>query len=224
MIYYNEHTYHSQINWRVKSNAVYRLLDNKQWLDNFFEKGELLLSCFSKFRLYPNEIQGDRREGDGFCYFVDDNGTTQAFKYEGGMNSLVLSTSEKITEKIITDFQAVGAIKILNTTRFALEVSKRISYCYGGLEGRCNYSDSRVFTINDNKKIAELFRAKNFKPDQEFAYELQSLTKEYELFQKSKNYEDQNEYRLIWFTKEPVSSSLNINCPEALEYCDRIDF
>ena len=122
MIYYNEHSFHSQMNWRVKNNPVYRLLDNKQWLDNFFEKGELLLSCFSKFRLYPNEIQGDKREGDGFCYYEDFDGSTKGFKYEGGMNSFIMSTTEKITEKIITDFQAVGAIKILNTTNFALKI------------------------------------------------------------------------------------------------------
>lgn len=224
MIYYNEHTLHSQMNWRVKSNPVYRLLDNKQWLDNFFQKGELLLSCFSRFRLYPNEIQGDKREGDGFCYYEDYDGTTRGFKYESGMNSYIMSTTEKISEKIITDFNAVGAIKILNITNFAIEISKRISFCYSGLEGRCNYSDSRVFRINDSKKIAELFKERNFEVDQEFAYELQTMTKEYELFQKAKSYEDQSEYRLIWFTKDPVTSSLNILCPEAIEYCERIDF
>lgn len=222
MIYYNEHVYHSQMNWRIKSNPVYRLLDNKQWLNNFFEKGELLLSSFSKFKLYPNEIQGDKREGDGMCYFEDSNGTTHAFQYEAGMNSFILSATEKIIEKIIKDFQAVGAIKILNTSLFALEISKKISYCYSGLEGRCNYSDSRVFKINDNKKIAEMFAVKDYKVDQEFGYELQLLTKEYELFLKAKSYEDQNEYRLIWFTKEMVTSSLTIICPEAVEYCERI--
>lgn len=115
-------------------------MDDKRWIDNFFEKGELQLSCFNKFRHYPNEIQGDAREGDAMCWFDDGNGNTHAFKYEAGLNSYVLSTTETLTDKVISDFKAVGAIKITNPTNFGMEISKRISFCNAGLEGRCNYA------------------------------------------------------------------------------------
>jgi hypothetical protein len=78
--------------------------------------------------------------------------------------------------------------------------------------------------LEEHKKIAELFKSKGYKVDEEFTYELQTMTQEYELFQKNESYKSQNEYRLIWFTTQPITNSLNIVCPEAIEYCERIDF
>ena len=224
MNYFTEHAFQSPVYWRIKKNPVYRLLDNKEWLDNFFFNGEILLSCFSKFKKYPNEIQGDSEEGNAMCYFQDENNNLQAIKYEAGMNSYVLSTTEILTPAVINDFKSIGAIKINNTTNFSLEISKRISFCMSGLEGRCNYQDDRIFQLKEHDKLLQYYKSKEGRHSHQFQAELMSLNDEYELFLKKSVYSNQQEYRLIWFSNEIVTESIIVKCPEAIKYCERVDF
>lgn len=224
MLSFSERNFQYPLNWKVKNYPVYRLLDNTKWIDNFFDSGEIQLSCFAKFRKYPNEIQGDPAEGSALCYFEDDERNTIGFQYESGLSSYILSTTEVLSDKIIEDFQAVGAIKILDTTNFALELSKKIAYCFSGLEGRCQYEKGRSFPLKDMKTIARLYKLKNGKYDDEFRSLLQSMVNEYELFLKTKKYEYQNEYRFTWHTSIELASSINIKCPEARSFCERIIF
>ncbi len=224
MFLYSEDSYQLPVRWRVKKNPVFRLLDNIQWVDNFFSYGEIQLSCFAKFRQHPNEAQGDIREGNALCYFEDKKGNTIGIQYESGLNSLVLSTTEQLTDRVISDFKAVGAIKILDTTNFALEISKKLNFCFGGLEGRCQYEDGRAYLLKNYKQLADLYKKHGEINSTEFKYMLQSMTNEYEVFLKTKAYEYQNEYRLAWHTNEVVISNLIIRCPEAKVYCEKVVF
>jgi len=224
MNYYTEHNFRYDMHWKVKQNPVYRLLDNSQWLDAFFERGEIQLSCFQKFKHYPNEVQGDPNEGGALCWFDDLEGNTQGFKYEAGFNSYILSTTIEINDKIVGDFNAQGAIKILDTTAFALEISKRVHFCVGGMEGVCEYASGRAFHLKNNLKLREMMKIEGAVNTRQFRNELQIQTAEYELFLKEDKYQYQNEYRLIWLSGEKIDDSKIFECPEALQYCERIDF
>lgn len=208
----------------INQSPIYRLLDNSQWLDNFFEKGEIMLSCFSKFKKYPNEIQGDKQEGNALAWFEDLTGDTIGFKYESGLNSFVMSTTCSPTEKIKTDFNAVGAIKINDSARFVNEINRTLAVCTGTLEGFCQYSNSRVFQLKDNTLLASLWKGIKSVNDPLFNLELQRQTAENELFLKHARYEYQNEYRAFWFMEEKVSESTVITCPACVKYCERINF
>ncbi len=210
-------------NWRTRKQPIYRLLNKKQWLDNFFDSGELNLSCFSKFRNYPNEIQGDREEGDALIWLKDKKGDTHAIKYEAGLNSYILCCSLELNERIIKDFNAIGAIKINNPTFFSLEVMSKIENCTQGIEGICNYEDSRIFH-NKSEKLKSLLDNKDFINDPLFINQFLIETGENELFLKKNLYEYQKEYRMLWFTTNKIEESIIIKCPDAIRFCERINF
>lgn len=211
------------VNWRVRKQPVYRLLDNKQWLDNFFSEGEIALSCFSKFRNYADEIRGDKEEGDAMIWFENDKGDTHAFKYESGMNSYILCTTLELNDEVIKDFNAVGAIKIHNPTYFGAEVMQAIPGSQQGIEGKCVYDDSRVYR-GYSDKMREILSEANYLKHPSLYNELILAASERELFLKLKKYESQNEFRMLWFVDQPVNSNLFIKCPEAIRFCERIDF
>lgn len=210
-------------NWRVRKRPVYRLMDNKQWLDNFFNEGDLALSCLSKFRSYADEIRGDKDEGDAMIWFENDKGDTHAFKYESGLNTYVFCTTLELNERVIGDFNAVGAIKIHNPTYFGAEVMKAIPGCDQGIEGECIYDDSRVYKGYSDKMKAML-GTENFLQNPALAQELMNAACERELFLKLKKYEVQQEFRMIWFTDQPVDSNIIVKCPDAVRFCERLDF
>jgi hypothetical protein len=53
---------------------------------------------------------------------------------------------------------------------------------------------------------------------------LNELSDNDELFIKEMHYRDEDEYRIIWFTGSNVKDSLLVQCPEAIQFCERIDF
>src|SRR6476661_3312098 len=200
MLYFTLHSFNENIQWKVKRDPICRLLDKKEWLDNFFNNGEIFISCFNQFRGYENEIQGDANEGEALCWFEDDKGNTHGLQYEAGLNSFILSTTTELTEQSKADFRAVGAIKIVNPTAFALALARKLPFCTSGTEGKCNYQEGRVFKLKNYEKLAELIKKPEYFLNPDFQLELLTLTQEFELFLKKKKYESQNEYRLVWFT------------------------
>ena len=130
MIQSTSHSFNFNRTWFVRHNPVFRLLDNKVYLDNFFSKGELLLSCFTKFKEYPNEIQGDKSEGQAMLFAKTTQDKSIGLYFNSASNAYILSTTKSLDNKVIQDFKAVGAIKIKNPTAFAVEVSNRIPFFY----------------------------------------------------------------------------------------------
>jgi hypothetical protein len=222
-VYQNSFNPKASVNWRVRKQPVYRLLDNKQWLDNFFSNGELALSCISKFRGYGDEVRGDEEEGDAMIWFENENGDTHAFRYESGLNSYILCTTLELSDRVIADFGAVGAIKIHNPTYFAMEVGQSISGFQQGIEGQCIYVESRVYR-GYSDKMKEVLRTDNYLSNPLLRDEIMTVACERELFIKFKKYESQREYRMIWFVDHSPNSNLFIKSLGALRFCERIDF
>jgi hypothetical protein len=210
--------------WRIKLDPVFRLLNKKEWLDNFFNKGELLLSCFNSFRKNQDEFQGDSREGEALGYFVTGTGATVGLKYQSGFNALVMSTTTEYNEKIISDFNSVGAIRIINTTEFATGIANCLTKFRSGVEGHCIYSHSRVFRLNDDPRLQELYKNPDAEHRQAFMEEFQLLCLDRELFLKHNKYKYQKEYRFVWIVEDPIHESIVIRCPELIPLCERIDF
>lgn len=216
--------YQTNTFWRVKRDPVYRLLDNSQYLDDFFKHGQVMLSCFSKFRKYPDEFQGDPREGGALGYFVLENGTSIGLKYEAGSDAYVMSTTTECSTQIIQDFKAVGAIKILDTVAFTYELAQCIKHFASGVEGTCIYDDSRAFHLRDDKTLSSLYKGTESVHDPEFMHTFRIIAADREMFLKHTKYKYQREYRLIWYVRNSVEQSLVVKCPALIELCERIDF
>lgn len=225
MVNYSPASLAHNIDWRIKSFPVFRILDDTRWLDDFFETGEIQLSSFLKFRSYKDEMQGDKTEGEGALVTHDDEGNTHMVGYESGLNGYILSTTSSLEEQVVNDFNGKCAIRINHPTMFGLEMSKKLPFVNSGLEGLCDYVDSRINFLEAHIKADNLLSSlKKHDPSLANHY-LSELTKGIELFAKHTKYAHQREYRLIWFSNhQKVADVIKIKCPEAIRYCDKILF
>lgn len=210
------------VNWVIKRDPVFRLLDDEKWADNFFKTGELLISCFDKFKTYLNEIQGDREEGEAFIGGEDSVGNQHFILYESGSNAFIMSTTTKINKQTVDDFNAKCAIKINNPTAFALEIAKKLPFVLGGIEGNCVYDEHRILNFKEKIEEYSFFKDGQFINDQLGLSAFRDQTREYELFLKRDKYKHQNEYRFVWFTDTTIKESYIVKCPEAIKFCDKI--
>lgn len=213
---------HYSVRWNIKRDPVYRLLDNPEHLDNFFSTGQLMLSCFETFKKNPNEMRGDPDEGNGIVGEFGNGEFNKHIIYEGGKNAYILSTTTEPSPQTIMDFNAIGAIKINSPMFFGLEISKKLPFVNSGIEGRCNYENSRVkFMEGDKGKFLNTINAEDLQ-NPYVRERFQQLTLGQEIFLKLKKYEYQQEYRFVWFSKFEVSKSMLVNCPEAVQFCEKI--
>lgn len=222
MINYTPSSLNFHINWNLKREPVFRLLDNITWLNNFFETGEIMLSCFNNFKKNPDEMQGDNREGKAMIGGYDEkNKKSNHLIYEAGLNAYIMFSTNELTDNVKNDFNAKCAIQINHPTLFALEISKKLPFVNSGLEGNCNYASSRsLYFKNKIDKFNEMEFSNNHNSHQI----INELNMGMELFLKLDKYKHQQEYRFIWFSQETINNSIIIKCPEAIQYCEKIVF
>jgi len=224
MLHYTSKSLNFPINWNIKREPIYRILSDVKWMDNFFDKGEIMISCLNNFRNYPDEMRGDVNEGEAIIGGVSDNGNHNAVIYESGMKAFVMSATTELNDKVIKDFNGKCAIKINNPELFGLEISKKLPFVTSAIEGYCNYAESRVHFFKKEQKENSIFQSIDFKNDPRSESIFKQLTMGMELFLKLDKYKHQKEYRLIWFSEEEVNESVLIKCPEATAFCDKIYF
>ena len=224
MIYYSPHSLTKPVNWNVKKEPIFRILDDITWMDNFFETGEIMISCFNKFKNYEDEMQGDKNEGHGVIGGTDKKGNVNAVIYESGLNAYIMSTTNELNDKVKKGFNGKCAIQINNPTLFGLELSKKLPFVDKGLEGHCNYAKSRVHFLDNEIENNKLFQNLDFKNNPYSNELLQQITLGMELFLKLDKYKHQKEYRLIWFSSPNVNDSIVVKCPEAIHLCQKIYF
>ncbi|MBN2156817.1 MAG: hypothetical protein JW776_12310 [Candidatus Lokiarchaeota archaeon] len=210
---------------------VYRY-NNKQFVDLFFEKGIIRLSSFARFRTYPDEIRGDRHEGRGS---VTGESTKEGFQFhvmtQTGNDCYILCGSLVESERLKEIFNCDSCFRIINPLEFSVAISNAIIGFKQSSQGICNYRDYRIITktiedlsINDftneqgnliigghkmNKRINQLIGS---------GIEL--------MFLKENKYQDQVEYRFVWSINTqfyPMKEYIDIDCKEAIQFCERIE-
>jgi len=211
-----------KIEWNYKHPVVYRFLNNDIYVNNFFSKGELFISCLDDFKKHPNESLRDESEGTFMIAGSNEKGLTGYF-IESGKNAFVMSTAAYITEKLKADYKdATVAIKITNPTMFALEIARKLPFVTSGVEGFCNYKESKVQLLGNASRENSILQAHLLKNDVESHTLLTQISEGDEVFDKNIRIKDENEYRLIWFSNERVAESVIISCPEAIQYCEKL--
>lgn len=70
----------------------------------------------------------------------------------------------------------------------------------------------------------KLIEKEKFDADLEFKNQLRISIGEQTLFLKREKYSYLNEYRIIWFSDNPVIDSIIVKCPDAIKYCESIYF
>ena len=204
--------------WNIATPAVYRYED-QVWIDHFFQTGSLRLSTFAKFASYEDEVRGDKNEGAGICFGETKDNHTVVVAQSQGFSAAVFCCSHRLDVELKKSFQRNSAFQITNTVGFALEISRQLAGFKFGIEGSCIYrSDANIkrnidFNMGDYKLDSGGFDM------QMISDAAKQLGGPELVLLKRKNYENQQEYRLIWELDVVDTEFIEVNAPRARQFC-----
>ena len=199
---------------------VYRYED-MQWIDQFFDSGKLRLSTFAKFATYKDEQRGDANEGQGMSVGHKEDRSIGAFMVEGE-NAFVLCGSLVANHSIREAMGRNAVFSIENPLGFAAEVARQLPGFRNAIQGHCIYRkntiinratelDPQTYELADGRMDGQIFT--------DIARELAGPER---LLLKAKRYELQREYRLLWFVDQVRDEFIDIECPNARQFCRRV--
>lgn len=208
----------------VKMPPVFRYLPQK-YIDEFFNSGRLRLSAFSEFAKHADEQRHDTEEG-WLIVNVPIPAKNLALRSRAGVgrDADILSTSLRGDPELMQVFGTDGYFKINEVERFGLAISLRIENCTKLITGNCRYVDEKEIS----REMGELAEQAIEKDDQG-KMNLQSVMALIErvllphaYFWKLSRYAHQQEFRFIWHVGHEVHEPLFVECPEAVQFCERI--
>jgi hypothetical protein len=212
--------------WAVRMPTVTRYLPQR-FVEAFFERGELLLSSFERFREHPEIACRDRSEGSPAVSASDPDASTPTIEAElkGGAYVLCGSTLDDASMQGCLGHSS--AIHIRDPVKFAAAVARHVPEVVGGFFGACNCTTEPIAGIPlERLAVQQAYVAMTGGAPEEFWGNLQRAMAplaphEYDgLFRKHTKYADQHEFRFVWFSRMPQRPSLPIVCPEAISFCE----
>jgi len=198
-----------QTPWEVRIPVLTRYLDT-EFVDLFFNEGKLRLSSFKSFRNNPDEQRGDINEGRMKLKIRTPQGSNNEVA-QNCQEAYVLCAGTVENPTMETSFSTQDSFRITNSLDFADCISRHIPGCNGGMEGLCHYRDHLTFSNIDTITT----------PEESCKFMSGHLMNSFLL--KHNKYAHQGEYRFIWFTSGKLEMDyIDIVCPEALEFCERL--
>jgi hypothetical protein len=210
---------------------IYRYMD-KKYIDLFFEKGILRISSIKKFKEYPDEIRGDKNEGNGSVTGTTD---TSGFQFHvmsnTGSDAYMLCGSIIDSDSIRKIFDTETCFRIVKPLDFSVAVSNAILGFKQSFQGFCNYREHRMIKklipgmdINDFTGPEGTIIIGGQKGNQRTN---EILGNGIDLmFLKDKKYQDQCEYRFVWTINTQfyqMADYIDIECKEAVQFCEKLD-
>ncbi len=206
----------------LRNSGIYRILPRIH-VEEFFDTGKLRLSSFKRFSMHPDEEKGDTQEGVNIICGRGKDHTF--FTVTGhGYDAYVLSGSQIYNDELCRKFKANAAIKINDTTLFGSAVAASIVNIKSGLEGTCEYRGHYIERVTSNLTV-DHFKSPESGNELDLS-KLASISTNIGgpsvYFSKRGKYIHQQEYRWIWIVSGEVSDYLDLECPEARQYCEKI--
>jgi hypothetical protein len=212
--------------WEVLVPSVIRYLENV-YVDAFFEKGSLRLSSFRRFRQHKDEQRGDAGEGSISMEITNPESHHTVVGFNG-QEAYVLCGSTIQSLEVMKAFEgAESGIKIKNPVSFADAVSRYIPGFVGGFQGACIYTDDRVVrrsNVSDMKFPPPDDEAGAEKWAEEYERYLAAQNSNESLLLKPLRYAHQAEYRLAWFAAGREKGYIDVECSEAIQFCEKVTF
>lgn len=207
--------------WGVRTPFAYRYM-KKEYVEEFFQDGTLVISSFSAFSKHVDEQRNDMKEGWNTISHInrEGNGQTVMMVASYGDNAHVLCGSMRYCEELKVDFSVDSGFMIRDTTAFGVAISSRIPNFLEGIEGPCSYLENKILLGDLGHKDFSTLTAKAGEPNlPEFEKMAAEIGGENVFFTKENKYAKQQEYRWVWVTSNAVDGQLTIKCPEARQYC-----
>lgn len=221
--------------------TLYRFFDKEEYEDNFFKKGELLISTFKRCKTEEIKDRKDIFENQNKVIIKDGNCSIEpviGFDFE----TLILCTSlSQVNTKSDGSIYEYG-FKINDTAAFfdiltrAL-VSKGIAVAEV-LRGPCVYNNKLITLDATGSGLAEAFLTKSKQGVLDFGPTMQFILSNAQnqiLMNKPTVFSKENEFRHVWklvhpITRETVADDVTINddgsiivrVPELVQFCEHL--
>ncbi len=200
--------------------------ENQEYIDKFFEKGEILISSFHQYSQYKDNQLGDTAEGSSFS-----TANSQSNDYSFGAltsvghNSYCFCTSTVMSKELFGIFKRNSVFRIKDPINFMLEIERSLTRVRELLHGNCIYLNERII-----EKQVPHFSLDTFKHDEsdnmsmeKMMGAVQSINGPEQFFLKLLKHQKQSEYRILWNTDREVKEPLIITCPEARQFCEQVE-
>jgi len=204
---------------------LFRYLEQK-YIDQFFNRGLLKLSSFQKFAKHPDEQRRDTQEGQNVLHgFGPDRTVLISARY--GRNAFILSTSAREDEELLKTFSPTynGYFRIKHSTNFGKAIANRIRDFVQGFEGFCIYADQKIMSQQLSQPTLDDLETRldsgSLSLDNIFAT-TSELSHPAVYFTKHSRYSHQYEYRFVWIVSYDVPDGILVECPEAIQYCEKV--
>ncbi len=212
-------------NWNICTPVVFRYISD-EYVTAFFEQGKLRLSSFGRFTKHADEQRLDKDEGHAVltCITKERGGQTLTSHVRCGQNAYVLCGTMRHSKELMDAFDTDSYIRITDTTKFGMAVAKHIPGISRALEGPCLYQKTKIIERDLGWIDADQFRDPNDprKGDRDRLQQfVLSQVEHYPLFLKHASFADQGEYRFIWCSSAATGEFLDVDVPEAVQFCER---
>ena len=203
--------------WHLKTPTLVRYMA-RGYVQEFFEKGILRLSCFAEFAKHRDEQRLDPNEGRNMIVGRTEDQTVLGWSKHGS-NSYVLCTTQIESAELQAAFGCDHGFRIKDSTAFGMTIASALPRFQEGIEGPCIYQDKHMIERQLNSFEAE--KLKGQQVSRENAVALVSQIGGVDVFfVKDRKYSSQAEYRFIWNVGQDVVGPLDIHCPDARQFCE----
>lgn len=193
----------------IPSSPIIKMA-RKEHVDLFFNRGVIRLGSFQYFNQYDHKEIGDTQEGRTIVIGKSLRRTIIA-DCAGGFDRYIFCCYTGLPdEKCIKKFGYDDAFIITDPVKFAEVISQKLNslkYEYA----KCVYNPSKVMI----GIIPQDY------PSNIISHHLLRIAGTAKYYLKPDNYSHQCEFRFTWEMPSSVASYIDIECPEALEFCIR---
>lgn len=207
-------------------HVVYRQLGEEKYVRALFDKGSLLLSTFKRCRVLENDLRRDKYELRNIVEIFDGSLKMETdVQFDDNLLLLCTSTS---SEDLAQNKSSM--IKITNIFGFISEITKTLTemgYLSAEIvQGPCNYND-KVLRINGEGFLSSFMSSFNASGKFDGASLCSFIRDKAEneiIFTKPYNFEEEQEYRIVWKLVAPFDGeNLIITNTNLGKYCERLN-
>jgi len=219
--------------WTVKVPQVVRYMD-RQWIQRFFETGELMLTTYAHCRSHEDTSRRDSEEGVA-QFNLEHQTTSVSGRTRIGSTSYMLCGSLVESEKIRRKFSTDACFFINDPIQFADTIARWLPGFTEGKIGPCIYRDERriqrrvsspvmpdlpfSFDNQDGQPSQEELKNTMDKFESDFSRNISNALDHDAFFCKDASFAEEAEFRFVWSLAENVDAPKVITCPEALRFC-----
>jgi hypothetical protein len=212
------------INYFNVAPYIYRY-ENQQWIDRFFETGEIKLSSFLQYSKYEDNQLGDKSEGSAINFGLTENNMTISTVTNIGSDFYCFCTSTQLKKELLNTFNRNCVFRIKDPINFMMQIEMSLKNIIEVLFGNCIYLEKKSIV----KKVPSLELDKMANSDGSGISMEKMMSRVFQiggieqLFLKKLIHQEQNEYRLLWKTDRIVTDPIIIECPEAIKFCEKVE-